>query len=96
MAGGRRILSTAVLCAATFALGAYAHEDEHTGHGDSGHGMDMGHTVSSASAPAATAAVAEPEAPHNYFSFPDHRGFLYAHIFTMMVAWVFVMPMGER
>ena len=31
----------------------------------------------------------------NYFTHPEHRGLIYAHIAVMTLAWVFVLPVGE-
>lgn len=33
--------------------------------------------------------------PPNYFTHPEHRGLLFAHIALMTIAWVFVLPVGE-
>lgn len=35
------------------------------------------------------------EYPPNYFSHPEYRGTLVAHIALMVLGWVFVLPLGE-
>jgi hypothetical protein len=35
------------------------------------------------------------EYPPNYFSHPEYRGVLVAHIALMVLGWVFVLPLGE-
>lgn len=34
--------------------------------------------------------------PESYFSHPELQGVLYAHIAVMVLAWVFVLPVGKR
>jgi hypothetical protein len=54
-------------------------------HGDDGHG----HNGSSDH-------MDEPQDdyPPSYFSHPDHAGLMYGHISVMVIAWVFVLPVG--
>lgn len=33
--------------------------------------------------------------PPTYFALADHSGLIYAHIGTMVITWVFVLPVGE-
>lgn len=33
--------------------------------------------------------------PPTYFALADHAGVMYAHIGTMVLAWVFVLPVGK-
>lgn len=33
--------------------------------------------------------------PPSYFSHPEHRGTLVAHVALMVLGWVFVLPLGE-
>ena len=37
----------------------------------------------------------ETEYPATYFAHPDHIGVIYSHIALMVVAWVFVLPVGK-
>lgn len=37
----------------------------------------------------------EVEYPPSYFSHPEHRGVLLAHIGLMVLAWVIVLPLGK-
>jgi len=32
--------------------------------------------------------------PTNYFSYPEHTKLMYAHIISMIVSWVILMPLG--
>lgn len=63
-------------------------------HGDDGMNMDgeMGGAMNmSAPQPENDAQ----EYPPNYFSHPEYRGILFAHIALMVSGWVFVLPLGE-
>lgn len=33
--------------------------------------------------------------PPTYFALADHVGIMYAHIGVMVLAWIFVLPIGE-
>lgn len=33
--------------------------------------------------------------PPTYFALADHAGLIYAHIVAMVLAWVFVLPVGK-
>ena len=35
------------------------------------------------------------EYPPTYFAHPEHQTVIYAHILLMVLAWVFVLPVGE-
>ena len=67
------------------AHGAHKPSDE-TMNMDMGMGMDMSKDVK----------PAEPvEYLPTYFAHTEHTGLLYAHIFIMIAAWVFVLPTGK-
>jgi hypothetical protein len=85
-----RALAGALLLGLLLPLAAAHGHDE-----DANMGMAMGMSMSMAE-PAAPSpsATAEP-APPNYFTHPEHRGLMYAHIGLMTLAWVFVLPVGE-
>ena len=72
-------------------LHVYAHE-EHHGHG---HGS-MGEM---APPPAKTVNSAVPGADYHaldsYYLWEEDKMLLYFHIVTMVVSWVFVLPLGE-
>jgi hypothetical protein len=34
--------------------------------------------------------------PLSYFQYGKHTGLMFAHIFLMTLAWVFVLPIGEH
>lgn len=89
---GRAVFqSSAALLLGLSALVA-AHGEEH----GSMEGMHMGgeaHSSASASATAAAASVTAPVIP-SYFNNETHQGWLYAHIATMFLAWVVVLPIG--
>lgn len=81
-----------LLFAAAVVLGALpavlAHGDEHAG---AGMDMDMGGEMDmSAEAP-----QSDPEsyAP-TYFTHPEHRGLIYAHVALMVISWVVFLPIG--
>ncbi|KAL2264006.1 hypothetical protein VTK26DRAFT_3561 [Humicola hyalothermophila] len=61
---------------------ALAHGDSHGGHGGHG-GMEM----TDADKP-----LPEDQYPPTYFSHPDHKAAIYAHIVLMVLAWVFALP----
>ncbi|KAK6852051.1 hypothetical protein PG995_012176 [Apiospora arundinis] len=54
-------------------------------HGDDGEGMDMG-------APKEDQKM--DSYPPTYFSHPEHRGVMYAHIVLMVLGWVIVLPIA--
>jgi len=60
---------------------ALAHGDE-KGHG----GMEM----TEADKP-----LPEDQYPPTYFAHPDHKAAIYAHIALMVLAWVFMLPVGK-
>ena len=76
------ITGLTVLTLATLAL---AHSDDERG-GE--HNMHTDHPV-----PVSNATSGD-EASY-YFAYEPHKGWLYLHILTMVVAWVFVMPIGK-
>jgi hypothetical protein len=55
-------------------------------HGDEDMDMDMGTTEEPKPDP-------ESYAP-TYFSHPEHRGVLYAHISFMVIGWIVMLPIG--
>lgn len=55
--------------------------------------MDMGD--SSIARPTITSA-ANVVAPSSYFRYGEHSGLMIAHIFLMVIAWVFVLPIGRQ
>lgn len=60
-------------------------------HGGPEGAMDMGGgTNSSADEP-----LPEDQYPPSYFSHPEHRGLLFAHIALEVLSWVFMLPLGE-
>lgn len=63
-------------------------------HGDEGMNMD-GDMDGAMEIGAQQPDEAAQEYPPNYFSHPEHRGILVAHIALMVLGWVFVLPLGE-
>jgi len=62
------------------------------GHGDEMGGMDGGMGMGM------TTDQPQPEDgsyPPTYFTHPEHKGIIYAHIALMVVSWIFVLPVGE-
>lgn len=74
-----------------------AHGDDDGSNDGSSHqamqGMDMSSSMSMEAAVANSMAKAAASAP-GYFHNSEHQGWLYAHIVTMMVAWVIILPIG--
>ena len=52
--------------------------------------MDMAH-----SAPTPTASPGTSDGPMSYFAYGKHSSSVIAHIALMVVAWCFVLPVGE-
>lgn len=65
---------------------ALAHGGDEGGHGGHG-GMEM--TDADKPKP-------EEEYPLTYFAHPDHKTAIYAHIALMVLAWVFILPVGKE
>ena len=38
---------------------------------------------------------AHSSAPDSYYAYPQHSGLMLAHIIVMVVAWLFVLPIGK-
>lgn len=62
------------------------------GHGDD-EAMDM--DMGSGRTFSGNASQPEPEFVPSYFAHPEHRGVLLGHIGLMVLAWVFVLPLGK-
>lgn len=77
-----------VLCALPAVL---AHGDEHAAAGaDMEMDMDMDMSAEDSSKPDAGS-----YAP-TYFTHPEHRGLIYAHIGLMVLSWVVILPLGKE
>jgi hypothetical protein len=91
----RTLICAAALCAlSTLAL---AHGDDEA-MDTSGMGMDMGMSGSNAAAapssvPTMTADIAQ---ELSYFSYPDEKVWIWAHIAAMTTAWGFIAPIGTK
>lgn len=59
-------------------------------HGDD-EAMDMG----DATGAAADEPMPNSDLPPSYFSHSEHRRLLVAHIGLMIIAWVFILPLGK-
>ena len=81
--------SVALLLALASAVAA--HGDEH----DSMEGMSMGDSLS-AVAGSVVDAAAKTTVSLSYFRHPEYHGWLYAHIATMVLAWMIVLPVGKK
>lgn len=74
---------------AAFVLFATAHES--TGMDmDMDMSMDMAH-----GAPTPTASPGTSDGPMSYFAYGKHSSSVIAHIALMVVAWCFILPVGE-
>jgi hypothetical protein len=60
-------------------------------HSDDEHGGE--HNMHTHPVPASN--VTSGDEASYYFAYEPHKGWLYLHIFAMVVAWVFVMPIGK-
>lgn len=69
------------------------------GHGDDNEAidMDMGTDMDMSSGMSSGGNASQPEAdfPPSYFAHPEHRGILLGHIGLMVLAWVFMLPLGK-
>lgn len=82
----------AALVALLDTVSAHGGEEEgHGGHVSSGHDMGMSHgghggqhTTQSSNMPT-----------DSYFLWPEQQGLLWAHVGAMILAWVFVLPLGQ-
>lgn len=52
------------------------------------HSMETSHT-------AVADSTKEPVVAPSYFRHPEYQGWLYAHIATMVLAWIVALPIGE-
>ena len=57
-------------------------------HGGGHESMDMGHGGNATDSP-------KEDYPDTYFAHTEHTGVIYTHIALMVLAWVFVLPVGE-
>lgn len=78
-------VGTALVFGLAFLPTVLAHGDDGGGHDGDDH-MDMG----------MDAGMDKPQDdyPPTYFAHPDHAGLMYGHIGLMVVAWVFILPVG--
>ncbi len=90
------LAGVAVLCLVPTAL-AHGEEHEHANVNNSSSGGGMpgmpgmnGMTASDADKP-----LPEDQYPPTYFSHPDHKAAIWAHIAVMVLAWVFALPAGK-
>lgn len=72
---------------------ALAHGDESYESGMGGKGPKMAHLTSASSVVALNSSAVEQQ---SYFAYPSHSGLMLAHIALMIVAWFFVLPIGEH
>ena len=81
-----RIVVTLLLASTTVVL-AHGH-DSHAGET-----AKIGHVPS----PLSTAGMnSSSTSPQSYFTYPASRGLILGHIILMILAWFFVLPIGER
>lgn len=87
--GFSNLAALLLLEAVPFAL---AHGDESDESGMGGIGAKMAHLTSASSVAALNSSTVEQQ---SYFTYPSHGGLMLAHIGLMVVAWFFVLPIGE-
>ncbi len=71
---------------------ALAHGDESNESGMGGMGAEMAHLTSASSVAALNSSTVEQQ---SYFTYQSYGGLMLAHIALMIVAWFFVLPIGE-
>lgn len=92
MAKARQVVLLAALALAAVLPLASAHGDEAAmDMGAMSMSMDMSH---SSQAHSNMTTQDRPDIP-SYFSHPDHRGLMYAHIGLMSLGWFIMMPVGK-
>lgn len=66
-------------------------------HDHGGHILSSPDTAFSEMPPVALSATANDTLtmPQSYFSYPESSGLIWAHIVVMVVAWFFILPIGE-
>ena len=57
------------------------------------HSNDEGMSMDISDAPARPTSTSVPE---TYFRYSEHVGLMMAHIFLMVIAWVFILPIGKN
>lgn len=67
------------------------------GHGDDNEAADMGMDMDMSSSMSSGGNASQPEVDFvpSYFAHPEHRGILLGHIGLMVLAWVFMLPLGK-
>ncbi|KAL7271208.1 hypothetical protein RUND412_006045 [Rhizina undulata] len=82
----KRYMTEVLLCL-VLATAVYAHDEhEHMSH----ESMEHGH-MDHSDAPAPTGS---PDTDPSYFTYPHHKGLLYAHIALMSIGWIVVLPVA--
>ena len=71
---------------------ALAHGDESNESGMGGMGAKMAQLTSTSSVAALNSSTVDQQ---SYFTYQKHGGLMLAHIALMIVAWFFVLPIGE-
>ena len=71
---------------------ALAHGDESNESGMGGMGAKMAHLTSASSVAALNSSTVDQQ---SYFTYQNNGGLMLAHIGLMIVAWFFVLPVGE-
>jgi len=87
------ILPAALLALEVIPL-AFAHD--HDSHDSEAQAMGAPKTLHLSLPLSSTSMNSFNAAPQSYFTWPDFEGPMLAHIVLMTVAWVFVLPIGER
>ena len=90
-----RVSASALLLTAVLASRAHAHSDAAATGMGMGMGMDMdGDGDMDTGMGEAGHEQSASQYPPTYFAHPGHVGVIYAHIALMVLAWVFVLPIG--
>lgn len=67
-------------------------------HGDDHHGSETASMEDAMSSPGAAAMASSTSlpGPESYFTHHEMSGYMLGHIALMVVAWFFILPIGER
>ena len=81
----KRVVVTLLLASTTVVL-AHGHDNH------AGEAADMEFVPS----PTSTASMNSSSAsPQSYFTYPASRGLIWGHVILMIIAWLFVLPIGK-
>jgi hypothetical protein len=87
---GTRATSVALLLESLFLAVAFASDD----HSNMAEEMDSMGSSPTAGLNRPAISLSLQTTPPSYFGYPTGSGFLYAHVFLMVIGWMFLLPVG--